>query len=643
MELLDKIKVYNEAYRKGEPLISDNEYDVLVAELKLIDPENDWFKHIEPAFVSASRKRKLPIPMRSLNKIKSIGELTKWKQSLGLHGATGIVVMPKFDGVSLLVDEFDQIAYSRGGEENEGQDCSGHYKMLNLSQPNKKIHYTYGEFMISRDSWKENFYGKRSPLSGDIYKSPRNTAAGMLNRDVAMDDIKYATFFRYGIDEGSIDYNEYERFSQIIFDICQHYNQEHEYKVCSLGELTEELLKSWFVEWNQKYPIDGVVIYLDSIYMWKQMGRHQTTGNPLYAIAYKHPDFTESFETTVKSVNWAISKSGALKPVVNIEAVDTGDCNMENPTGYNAGWINDNSIAKGAKILVTRSGGVIPKIISVLSPASDEECYSLWDTVAVCPHCGCTTSWNSNYIELMCTNPNCSGIKLAKAIHFYNTCGAENMGDEILSKIFNAGFDSIPKMLTASPYELMDIEGFAEGITNIVHQNNKRILQGLELPVFMHASDCFEGIGKIKAQKLLDEMSDQTLQEFYNMSYVPMDAQSKEFLQLDKTHQSFELGITKFFDFVKDTGIPIIAPVRHIDNKDGKFFEKTICVSGFRDSSIEKFIQMEGGKISSSVSKKTWCLIVQDKSATSSKISKAQELGTQIMSKDEFLEKFMNI
>ena len=140
-----------------------------------------------------------------------------------------------------------------------------------------------------------------------------------------------------------------------------------------IDELNEELLMNLFKEWSKVYPIDGIVIYIDDLHLWEVIGRHQTSGNPLYAIAYKHPDFTESFETTVKGIVWKVSKSGALKPVVNIEMVDTGDCNMENPTGYNAGWINDHEIAKGAEILVTRSGGVIPKILSTLSPATQEE------------------------------------------------------------------------------------------------------------------------------------------------------------------------------------------------------------------------------------------------------------------------------
>lgn len=121
------------------------------------------------------------------------------------------------------------------------------------------------------------------------------------------------------------------------------------------------------------YPIDGIVIYINDLNIWDKVGRHQSSGNPLYAVAYKHPDFTMAFKTVVKSITWNVSKAGALKPVVNIETVDTGDCDMENPTGYNAAFISDMKIAKGAEILVTRSGGVIPKILSTISSAPLEE------------------------------------------------------------------------------------------------------------------------------------------------------------------------------------------------------------------------------------------------------------------------------
>ena len=112
----------------GTPEISDAEYDAEIELLKTLDPDNEWFKHTEPAFVSETRKRALPIPMKSLNKVKDISELKKWYMSLGLKGNAGVVCMPKLDGLSLLYNELTGEAYSRGGIENEGQDCTNHYQ-----------------------------------------------------------------------------------------------------------------------------------------------------------------------------------------------------------------------------------------------------------------------------------------------------------------------------------------------------------------------------------------------------------------------------------------------------------------------------------------------------------------------------------
>lgn len=368
--LLEMIKKQNTAYRAGTPIVTDAVYDAEIEKLKELDPENEWFKHVEPSPVSTSRKRKLPLPMKSLNKVKDINELKKWFSSLGLHADTELILMPKFDGLSLLHNEQTGEAWSRGGAENEGQDCTAHCIAANIVSDTRYL-FTYGEFVITRENWRQNFEGKRSEYTGDIYKSPRNTAAGFLNRDEPCKEIAHASFFRYGMDNSTL--NSFETFGEAITAICMDYQQPHLHKKVKTKDVTEEMLLSLFKEWSVIYPIDGIVVYINKLSIWNSIGRHQTTGNPLYAIAYKHPDFTESFETTVKGITWKASKSGALKPVVNIEMVNTGDCNMENPTGYNAGWINDHEIAKGAKILVTRSGGVIPKIIETLQPATTEE------------------------------------------------------------------------------------------------------------------------------------------------------------------------------------------------------------------------------------------------------------------------------
>lgn len=635
-KLLDMVVKYNSSYRNGKPEISDIEYDILIGKLREIDPENDWFRAIEPVSIPENRKVSLPIPMKSLNKVRDMGELSKWFKSLSLTEETQVICMPKFDGISLLHDEMKDKSYSRGGADNEGQDCSEHFRKAGF--PSRKNHslFTFGEFVFSNKDWNEHFKDKKSIHSGDPFKSPRNTAAGLINREEPSPYLVHTSFYRYGIDAGSL--SQFRTYEEVIEELCKQYNQPSLYTRVKIKHLNDNFLMGLFTEWKDLYPIDGIVIYINNLDIWETLGRHQTTGNPLYAVAYKHPDFTEMFETTVKGISWKVSKSGALKPVVNIETVNTGDCNMENPTGYNAGWINDMEIAKGANILVTRSGGVIPKILKTITTAGKAEQNSLWDYLAECPHCGSPTKWNDSMVELCCTNVTCPGRMLAKIVFFFDKCGSENMGEETLSKIYSAGFTTIRKVLDITFDELMNIEGFGESTSNIVLENIKKIKQGLDMPTYMHASDCFEGIGKLKAQKILDEMAKDEV-ALYDFYHCLQDTPPDEFIvEQPKTMQSFYRGIAPFYKFISDNKIPILPPVKKDINTNGKCVGMAVCFSGIRDIELENKIVSEGGKIVSGVSKSTTLLVVKDKKSTSSKAIKAKSLNINILEMEELKE-----
>ncbi|MBR6130953.1 MAG: BRCA1 C Terminus (BRCT) domain protein [Bacteroidales bacterium] len=634
-ELLETIKQHNAAYRKGRPEVPDSVYDREVEMLREIDPDNEWFHQLEPAEVKARRKVTLPIPMRSLNKVKDMADLNRWFQSTGLGADDFVVVMPKFDGLSLLCNENTGQAWSRGGTENEGQDCSDHIIAANV------IHdtlwpFTYGEFVFSVENWEKHFTDKINPDTGKPFKSPRNTAAGLLNRDKPSNDLQYVDFYRYGTDPKTVE--EYNTFIDLIDDLCECFDQKKLRAKFKTKEFNETLLANLFKDWRREYYIDGLVLYVDDLQKWNSLGRQQTTGNPNYAIAYKHPDFTDAFETTVKGISWKVSKSGAIKPVVEIETVDTGDCEMDSPTGYNAAFIRDMKIAKGARILVTRSGGVIPKILETLTPASDEEQHALWDEMVECPSCGEPTGWNANHIELCCTNPMCPGIRLAKIVFFYTICGAENMGEETIAKMFNAGFNSLKAMLDITFDELVSIDGFGEGIANVILENNKMIRDGIDIATLMHASDQFPGIGKVKAQQILDNL-DGKLENalFNNEPVVPLIPSDEEVENMPVTLQSFWKGIVRFQRFIQMNELKIRRATIVSVNTNGKYKGMAVCFSGIRDAELEALIFREGGKIASGVSKKTTHLVVKDKDANSNKIFKARELGIPILTMDEFL------
>ncbi len=633
-ELLETIKRHNKLYRQGRPEVPDSVYDREVDMLRELDPDNSWFHRLEPAEVRARRKSTLPIPMKSLNKIKDIGDYKNWLRTAGVKDQDDLVIMPKFDGLSLLCNENTGEAWSRGGSENEGQDCTQHL-IVSGAIHDTYWPFTYGEFVFNVKNWEKYFSNRINQETGNPYKSPRNTAAGFLNRDEPSNDLRYVDFYRYGTDPDTVE--EYDTFSDLLADLCESFNQKKLFEVCKANEINETLLNDLFKKWRLEYYIDGLVIYVNKLKRWDSLGRAKTTGNPNYAIAYKSPDFTDAFDTRVKDVEWKVSKSGALKPVVSIDTVDTGDCQMDSPTGYNAKWIKDMKIAKGARVLVTRSGGVIPKILETIKPASFSDTCALWNRMDNCPHCGAPTAWSGTGVELCCTNPMCPGIRLAKIVFFYLTCGAENMGEETISKMFNAGYNSLRSMLDITFNQLLEIEGFGEGTANVILDNNKMIRAGIDLPTLMNASDQFPGIGKVKAQQILDSLDGRVEDALYNgdpvSQLLPLES---EIDNMPVTLQSFWRNLTKFQRFIELNELTIRRATIISVNPNGKYKGMAVCFSGVRNDELEREIVAGGGKIASGVSKKTTHLVVKDKNANSSKISKSKELGIPILTMDEF-------
>lgn len=646
-KLGQEIRRLNALYRAGTPEVSDAEYDAMVETWRKEFPDDPWFSTIEPATVNEGRKRKLPIPMKSLNKVKSLADIKQWLKSLAIPDTAKLVITPKYDGISWLHNEKTGETFSRGGAENEGQDCTRHYMMgMHYSDLlSAGITFSYGELVFLTKNWKEHFVGKTSP-EGLPYKSPRNTVAGLINRDEPTEALRHASYIVYGADEQSLSsFSNFEDFLTCVADLhtCPIYNkiteqEELPFVTTLASDLNEESLAQLFSYWKQYAYIDGLVIYLNDFSLWRAIGRQQTTGNPLYAIAYKHPDFTDAFDTTVKGIDWKISKAGALKPVVNIEAVDTGDCTMENPTGYNAKYIFENSIGKGAGISVTRSGGVIPKILSVINPATSQTMLELRDSLLYCPDCGKPTKWNDSKVELICTNPNCPGIRLAKVVHFYSTLEAEQMGEETIARLFKAGYDTLRRILDITFDEIVRIDGFGDGIANVILEANRKIREGVEVTKLMHASDCFVGIGQVKAKALLSDLNEGDRLAFFNGCVHTSEGfdTTPQFLSLSKTMQSFLKGIVPFYDFIAENNLKLL-PMEEAPSAIGnKYAGMKVCFTGIRDKELETEIITQGGEVVSGISKKTTHLIVADHNSESSKTAKAKSLNIPIFTVDEF-------
>lgn len=612
-ELEKLILKYNNAYRKGEPLVSDSTYDNLMDKLKELYPSSTLLKKSvieEPT----SRKRKLPIPMFSLEKKKSVQEIVDWLNSLKVDKDEFLVLTPKFDGCSGCFNEYEGIGYTRGNG-TEGQDITHHLRTITGFDENigGDACLSFGEIIMKKSTFETKYKGE--------YKSARNMIAGILNReDTSTEILKDVDFLRYGVGDG-LSKKSAQLYSGIPFTLNK------------LNELNEEVLNKLYTDWSKEYQIDGIVIDINSSELRTKLGR-LSNGNPAYAVAYKNPEWSGKHETIVKSIEFNVSKQGKLKPVIIIEPVDIDGVIVERVTGYNAKYVFDNNIAEGSEIEITRSGDVIPKHLKTLSYNQDNV-FALMDEVTVCPCCGEPTKWDETMTEIVCINPGCKDMLLGKLEHFFSTVEIEDFSRPSIKKLYEEGFESIESILNINKDLLSSFEGWGEtSAENLLKQFRKLKEVGAPLARLFHALDIFEGVLGEKTAQLIIDNSDQESADFPNLVDL---CKIKGVAEI--TAKAFIYGIDRYVKLP-----PLSINISYVqspktETKGDKFNGMKVCFTGVRDNELEKEIKSNGGEVVSGVSKTTTHLIVKDmtdQTLSSSKSVKAKQLGVIVIDIESF-------
>lgn len=639
--LFKKIKKANEAYRNGKAIMSDVNYDSMVTRLKMMNPDHEWFKKVEPVEdVPANRKVKLPHPMKSLDKAKTMKEIESWlKNTVNATPDTWIVVTPKFDGISVLYNETTGMAYSRGGSDNEGMDCSAHMKYVNkYSCPD--FEYTFGELIISKQNWHDHFQGKLK-TDGTPYKSPRNTVSGLFRKDVAEAELlQYVDYIRYGCFEVK---KGYDLFDEILHDFQKPKQYSTPWIEVMVADMKEERLQEWYDMWNQQYNIDGLVLYVNVLEDWERIGRDGSTGNPKYAIAYKPMCFSESAVTTVQNVFVRTSKTGRLKPVVQFDTVFLNEADINEATGYNAKFCIENGIGPGAEVEIVRSGQVIPVVKKVIkeTPNNPKLIFTK------CPSCGCDTEWDKNKVDMLCTNLNCPDRLASAMLSAMISTGFENVGWQTVSDLVHGGIKDLWQLLEVKNKKELQRFNFSKDIVDGLMDGVKRVKEeGIRLTTLADISNIFESVGPKKAEQFFLILDNDRLYKFLHKTLKPLETYNvqsdiKRAKVSDKLKRTMLEGMDQFCELLyhlEEMGIRIIYPCPVVE---GFMKGQKICCTGFRDKGLEDFILNNGGEIVSGVSKNTTLLILQDVDSTSTKAAKARTLGIKIISRKDFLDTYM--
>lgn len=643
-EIRKELVRLNNLYREGRPEVSDIEFDNLVEELRRVAPDDPFFSR---AIVEKpnDRMEPLPLPMYSLEKVKEFKKLKQWLRKMYDAGARDVVITPKFDGISLLVNENEEHAWTRG-DGVEGQRSDNHFKCMysgrcDLEKIESWSSLTWGEAIYSRDSF-HNVIEK-----GSTYKNARNAVAGLFNSPDGYknDFISDVFYVRYGADIPEMDKWEQLEWLRELFgrsSVTPFYGVSiSEIANDSLNEETdgnfEKDFDAWFEDWNKVWNCDGLVFEVNEATVREKLGR-LPNGNPAYAIAFKKPEWTPGYITKVKAIESNISKDGVWCPVIVVEPVEMDGATVERVTGYNAAYLVDNHIHPGAEIEIIRSGQVIPKHIRTVSWSAPNFDRWFMEEGMFCPSCGESMTYDESCVNLVCSNHQCEQRVISGIVYFFKTLEVEGFSEPTIRTLYREGYDSLIKVLGATIPDLQRIFGQVRGM-NVFSAISKSISKNQPLPRMMTALNCFRGvIAESIAEKIISRTGDP--RPYFESR--PLEQAERELSQIEGVGEQFISafcdGCKRYDDFMRDNPefpytVVIVSkkePVQAAEN------QLVVCMTGFRDKAMEEKLLEKGHKVVNGVTGKCNVLVVADLSSQSSKSQKAREKGIKIVDRVTF-------
>lgn len=626
--LTKEIKLAIDAYHnEGKSHYTDDEYDILKDELEARYPNHPLLRRIGAEVPKARTKVVLPYSLFSLDKVKpDEPSFDRWVKT---HPGP-YIVSDKEDGLSL------EIIYDKGkpskiytrGDGKRGQDVTHLTEDLGipLRIPEKSLFVVRAEVAMEEQHF-ERYYSKET--QGDkAYENSRNLVAGVVNtlkkKHPALAHIQHIAY--EVIEPRDKPSNSLLKLKQYGFNVVPYK------RVQTLDK--EELIK--YLEKRKKlnpFGMDGLVIEQD-----KKTTR-PTNGNPDYAVAFKVTSEDDAAVTEVTDVVWEESKHRVLNPVILIKPVRLSGVTVKRITGNNAHYIltgrpkkdktvsPDKPIGKGALVRVIRSGDVIPKIIAILKPASKPQLPNV-------PY-----EWDATKTKILLAEE--SNLVTDKRIeHFFKTIGVEGLKLATITKLADNGLTDEFSIIRARSKDFLDIEGFqktsAEKLWNNIH---KVVDKGIDLATLMDASSMFgQGFGTRRADLVLQHIPN-LLEDYENKGskYLLNKVLAIPGFQ-DKTAQRFVKRLPDFIEWLEDSDLKVNKP-KTTKIASNKLQGKTIVFTGFRNKDLETWIESNGGKVGSGVSRNTNILLTKNID-NSTKLQKAKELGIEILTEEDFVKKY---
>ncbi|MFU0833307.1 MAG: DNA ligase [Oscillospiraceae bacterium] len=649
-QLAEQIRYHNHKYYvEDSPEIDDFEYDKLYRQLEqleasfpeLITPDSPT-QTVGGEALNKFSPVTHTVPMESLHDSFSEEELRDFDRRVRSAVESPVyIVEPKFDGLSVSA-EYRNGIFVRGstrGDGTVGEDITENLRTIRslpkkLKQPLPFLEVR-GEVYMSHRSFLK--LSARQELEGEKpFKNPRNAAAGSLRqKNAKITAARELDIFVFNVQQVSgIDLQGHQQ--SLVFLEELGFPVPPFYKVChTIDEVLEEINRIGELRGSLEYSIDGAVVKVDSFAQRRILG--STAKFPRWAEAFKYPP--EEKSTKLLNIEINVGRTGVLTPIGIFEPVELAGTTVSRATLHNQDFIEEKGLCIGDTVILRKAGEIIPEVVRVVNHTENAIPFSM---PSVCPSCGAPVVREKSEAAIRCTNPECPAQLLRHLIHFCSrdAMDIDGMGPAVIEQL-------VDKNLIRSPADLYFLtreqilqlerkgEKSADNLMNALQKSKQndlyRLLFALGIP---HVG--------LKAAKLLSA-------RFRTMKGI-FEATEEEIAAVDGIGGIIAHSVRQFFDLpntahligrLQDAGVNMKCLTVTDDNRfQGKTFVLTGTLPNLTRSQATELIEKHGGKVSSSVSKKTYYVLAGEDAG--SKLAKAQRLGITIISEQDLENMLQN-
>lgn len=649
-ELKDLLREANKAYyNDAQPFMSDKEFDEKLKELEALENEfaihdpNSPTKRVGGETSSTFETVQHPVPLLSLDNTyneEELNDFDKRVQKILEHSDYEYLVELKFDGASLRLryENGELVLGATRGDGQKGDDITKNVRTirdipLQLKGNFPDVVEVRGEAFMEREAFAR-LNQKREEEGLSTFANPRNSTAGSLKmQDPKAVSQRPIRFFAFDLlfDEEDASLTQ-DKINELIKEFGLPANEFP--KVCKSISEVHEVIKEWDeLRHTLPYETDGVVIKVNQTHLRDQLG--STSKFPRWAIAYKFE--AEQATTVINDITLQVGRLGTITPVAELEPVLLAGTTVKRASLHNEDEIHRKDIRIGDTVVVEKAGEIIPQVISVVNPDRKDRSKE-FEFPETCPACDAKLIKYEGEVAWRCINPECPPQVRIKIEHFAarDALDIEGLGESVVDQLVSEKLISnygdlydltIDQVIPLERMAEKSAQNLINGIASSKNQPFEKVLYALGIRF----------VGKTVAKDLAEAFK--TLENLQS-------ATEEELLAVDSIGPRIAESVIEFFsneinlkilEKLQSAGLQFEIEEKELASNilDGKKIVLTGTLPTLSRNEAKELIEKNGGKTASSVSKNTDYVLAGE--SAGSKLTKAQDLGVEILDEEQFL------